>query len=430
MANTKNIIVKHKPLVLVLYANAYYPLRTTLRDHLFFLKQYADVRCFYFNVDTGTVPAYLKKINFDAIIFDTLLLSRRWNGETFFKENIVERIKYFSKRDTLKIVMPQDEWIFTDVLNEFINDFNIDYVLSVAPPTEWPTIYSKVDRRKVKFEQILTGYLSDRTLTTIDKILNQKKNRQYKIGYRASTSPPWLGKHGYLKTKIAEVFTSWCKSKNISHNISVKFEDTLYGDSWFEFLANCEFTISVEGGSTVHDPKGEVMKAGVTFKSKNTEAYYDEYEANCFKGMDGNLNLIALSPRHLEACATKTCQILIEGNYNGILKANEHYFELKKDFSNINEVHKLMNSDNEKTRLVNNAHRDIIEGGKYSYKKLSEKISAFVKSNTKSKSLQTKSAYWYLINRIINYYHVKKITDKNKILMSILTIFRMLKLNR
>ena len=45
-----------------------------------------------------------------------------------------------------------------------------------------------------------------------------------------------------------------------------------------------------------------------------------------------------VSSRHFEAAGTKTCQIMIEGRYNDILRANEHYIPLKRDLSNADEA--------------------------------------------------------------------------------------------
>ena len=79
------------------------------------------------------------------------------------------------------------------------------------------------------------------------------------------------------------------------------------------------------------------------------------------------LQLFAISPRHLEACATKTCQVLVEGSYNGILTAGEHFIELKKDFSNIHLVLDKIKEDKQREHIVNRAYKDIVQSGKYSY---------------------------------------------------------------
>ena len=45
-----------------------------------------------------------------------------------------------------------------------------------------------------------------------------------------------------------------------------------------------------------------------------------------------------ISSRHFDAIGTGTVQILLEGRYNDCLLANEHFVELKADYSNLHEV--------------------------------------------------------------------------------------------
>ena len=72
------------------------------------------------------------------------------------------------------------------------------------------------------------------------------------------------------------------------------------------------------------DWDGQVHEATGKYVKNHPDADYDEIERNCFPGMDGTFKGVAISPRHLEACATETCQILIEGHYNGILVPDKH----------------------------------------------------------------------------------------------------------
>ena len=46
----------------------------------------------------------------------------------------------------------------------------------------------------------------------------------------------------------------------------------------------------------------------------------------------------AISSRHFDAIGTRTCQILLEGRYNDILHAGEHYLSLAHDFGNLSEI--------------------------------------------------------------------------------------------
>jgi hypothetical protein len=46
----------------------------------------------------------------------------------------------------------------------------------------------------------------------------------------------------------------------------------------------------------------------------------------------------AISSRQFDAIGTKTCLVMLEGRYNDILVPNEHYIEVKKDYSNLSEA--------------------------------------------------------------------------------------------
>jgi hypothetical protein len=80
------------------------------------------------------------------------------------------------------------------------------------------------------------------------------------------------------------------------------------------------------------------------------------------------LHYVAISPRHLEACATRTCQVLVEGEYNGVLIAGRHYLELKRDFRNLEELLGTIKEDRLREQIVANAYRDVVESGKYTYR--------------------------------------------------------------
>jgi len=196
----------------------------------------------------------------------------------------------------------------------------------------------KGDFSKVKFFKVLTGYIED---STIEKIQNlaKNKNRKIDIGYRAIYEPKryYHGNYYHLKGKIGEVFEKYCKENAISCDISLKEKDFLYGTKWYKFLLNCKYILGIESGVTLIDRNGEIRKKTTEYINGNPQAQFDEVARNCFPREDGRISYFALAPRHLEACMTKTCQVLTEGEYNGILKPGIHYIELKKDFSNIKE---------------------------------------------------------------------------------------------
>jgi len=353
------------PKILIIINQHEYPLRSTVRDSIFCFEKYYDAEIFYLNTARlYSIPSHLKEIKFDLVIFHTVFMSFRWGLEKEYNR-LYKLLQYFRECSFTKVAMPQDEWIHTNLLNKFILDFGISRVFSVSPESEWPIIYNKIDFSKVNFHRILTGYIDP---SVVEKYSNPSlSDREITIGYRAFKAPPWLGKHGYLKTLIAEVFKKKSSEFDLVSDISVEEKDTFLGDAWYNFLLKCKYFIGVEGGSTILDPDGSIWKQGVNFLLTNPNASYEEIEKKVFHGKEGTLNLIAISPRHLECCITKTCQILIKGSYNGILIPGKHFIELNADFSNINSVMEIIKQDNLREQIANNAYNDIVLSKKYHY---------------------------------------------------------------
>jgi hypothetical protein len=63
------------------------------------------------------------------------------------------------------------------------------------------------------------------------------------------------------------------------------------------------------------------------------------------------------------------CQILFEGKYSGILQPMVHYIPLKKDFSNLDDVIRGFRDAALRRTLTENAYRDLIASGGYSYER-------------------------------------------------------------
>lgn len=157
-------------------------------------------------------------------------------------------------------------------------------------------------------------------------------------------------------------------------DISVDMADVHHGDEWYRFLASCRYFLGAEGGATVLDPDGALMRRTERYLDQHPGASFEQVEAACFPGEDGKLALFAISPRHLEACATRTCQVLVEGSYSGVLRAGEHYIPIRRDLSDVEQVLDTIQSDSERERITANAYRDVVASGRYTYRGLVSKI--------------------------------------------------------
>lgn len=358
--------------ILILYVSNQYPMRATLWDQLYCFRRYSDHNCFYLNFTVRRVAWYLKHVKFDLIIFGTLFLATRAADEWFSDPR--ERAQPLKSFEAVKIAFPQDEYLRTGVLADFINEFSLDWIFSLSPKTEWSKIYDRLDMSKVKLSHVLAGYLDDATVERIERLAREGAPRDIDLGYRTWRAAPNLGRHGFLRQQIAEVFQAEAPKHNLQTDISTRKEDTLWADAWYKFLLRCKYTISVEGGATVLDRDGSIQQKTESYLAEHPDASFDEVEQACFPGLDGGLRYVAISPRHLEACATRTCQVLVEGEYNSVLVPGRHYLELKRDFSNLEEVLDNIKQDNLRQEITEHAYRDIVASGNYTYRSFVDQV--------------------------------------------------------
>lgn len=350
--------------ILVIYSCAEFPTRQMTLSHIYCFSKYPNALIYYTNFFFAKVPFYLRFIDFDVIIYHNSLTGT-WNMKRFL--NNLKTLKKYKFINSKKVALFQDEYFNTDLLCKFINELNINQVFSVAPKTEWPKIYSKINLSKIKITQVLTGYIDEKFVEKVNKF---KIKKTIDIGYRTVWNNAFsLGKFGLLKSKIAEVFQKNSPKFKLNTDISCLRKDIITGDEWYKFLAKCKYTIGCESGASLLDADGSINKKINNYLKINPNASFEDVQSNCLKGLDGNLNLKAISPRHFEACITKTCQVLVEGDYNRILKPMVHYIPIKKDFSNINKILNDIKIDKLRTRITDAAYKDIIISNNYTYNK-------------------------------------------------------------
>jgi hypothetical protein len=361
--------------ILVVYGLFTHPLRSTVEDHLLAFRRYSSRRVFHLNARVQDVPAHILRRHYDMIVFHTTFLSNRWAPELF--REMCDRVEPLKALSGVRVAMPQDEFLRTKLVCDFIDDFGIDVVCSVAPESEWATIYPTVDRDRVRFHRVLTGYLDARTVHRIERITQATRAQDVDVGYRAWRGASWLGRHGTLKGRIADAVIERGRGRGLRLDVSTLDEDTLLGDDWFRFLARCRYTIGIEGGASVLDYDGSIKERTERYETEHAGASFDEVEAACFPGEDGRLALFAISPRHLEACATRTCQVLVEGSYNGILEPDRHYIQLRSDLSNLDAVLDCLGDEARRRRMVETAYRDVVASGRYTYRAMVEDVERF-----------------------------------------------------
>jgi hypothetical protein len=351
--------------ILVLYHSRLAPVRPAIADHLFSFRRYGGRPCIYVNLAVRSVPSWIGRLDIDLVVLHTILLSDRWQPDDF--RDVALRMRPLRSVRAPVVALPQDEFINTDVLVEVLADLRVDHVFSCAPEEEWPAIYGPLMARGTGVSRVLPGYLEPSTVSRIEALAAAAADRDIDIGYRAWRPKPWLGRFGMRKGWIADAFTEAGRAAGLRTDISLEPGDTLVGDDWFRFLLRCRYTIGVESGAGILDRDGRIRACSDDYVARRPAATFEEVEAHCFPGLDGNLRLRTISPRHLEACATRTPQILVEGAYSGILEAGRHFIPVREDLSDVAEVVASVRDGDGHREMVERAYDDIVASGRFGY---------------------------------------------------------------
>jgi hypothetical protein len=351
----------HKPRVLVLYWN---PPGNTLRgailDHLRALEHIQhppDV--LYVNAWDGG-PRWLDRVRPDAIVLHTTFLCVRWSH---LFPTWKWSLRWIADLDCPKVALPQDEYDHAHVLDEWLAELGVDLVVSNFDATARASLYPS-QAGGATFVHGFTGYIDEAAAERLAPTLLPHVERPLDIVYRASHLPYWFGSQGQLKHLVGSVVGDAATSVGMAVDVSTRYEDTILGAGWLSFLASGRVVLGCESGSSVLDRRGEVRAALQAMLATEPELTFEAASARMPPGWD-DYRYFALSPRHLEAVVTKTCQLLVEGHYEGVLEAGRHYVALRRDFSNLQDALAEISDPRRSQEIAEAAYEDVYLSGRY-----------------------------------------------------------------
>jgi hypothetical protein len=368
--------------ILVVYSQkAGFKNRKTIDDSLFCFGKYLE-NVYYLNylpeiefIDLNKLFGHYK---FDAIIYHYTFMCLRLHDAIYWNRTIDTFKRLFT--NSVQIMSPQDEYYQTDRLREFINAVNIDIVLTLASKKCARKLYPS--QNTAKFVTVLPGYINEETMSKINE-LSKTVKRDIDIGYRARKLSYSLGKHALIKTQIAEIFNEKLKGyPNITADIlnTGDEKNVFFGFDWYKFLLRSRTMLGCMGGASIIDSDGKWNKAVELYLNKKPKASF-EYVMNdmpMLKSMEGSLDYTAISPRCFEMAMTKTCQILVGHDY-GIMKPGVHYIELYEDYSNVDDILKIIQDKEYCDKIADNAYKELYLSRKYSYRRYTKKIENLIK---------------------------------------------------
>jgi hypothetical protein len=348
-------------LILYLHAEAE-PMRPTTVQHLRFLDHSLTPHDVLFWNALHGVPRWVRDYPFDVVLLHYSVLCMRWH--TPF-ERWRPSLDWIRESDAVRLAMPQDEYVCAHTLDEWLESLELDCVFSVLDERHWQTLYPRTSTR-TRMERSYTGFVDDRAAGLAKTLPLPHAERAQDIVYRARNLPFYVGHHGQLKHRIAEVVEPAARAHGLRTDISTRIADTKYGDAWFELLAGGRCVIGTESGSSALDPHGDLRRFEAAWRVEHPDATFEEFSALQPAGWD-DYEFTAVSPRLFEAAQTKTAQLLVEGAYDGIMEADRHYVPLRVDLSNLDEALDRIADPGETEAVAERAWEDLILSGNYSY---------------------------------------------------------------
>lgn len=347
----------------------------SISDHVdsFFL--YSENQVSRLNVVGLTSALDLYFSQFDVLIIHFNLVI---SDPAYISAQVRYSIKNFKG---LKVLFIQDEyrWIFRTL--SCIEALSINLLMSCVPLPDREKIYPASRFSHLEVVTVLTGYVPERLL---HYSLPSYDERLLDVGYRTRKIYYWLGRLGLEKNIIMDKFLPLASQYALKVDLSYHDQDRLFGEDWINFLRNSKASLGVESGSSLCDFSGEIQKRVEEHQMNHPNDSFEEVESIFFPNLDGQVKIQVISPRVFECAALKNLMIFFEGYYSGVLEPWRHYVPLKKDFSNMDEVVRILKSEDDWKRITDQAYQEIALNPKYHYRQFIQDLDSKIEQHLNS----------------------------------------------
>jgi hypothetical protein len=330
----------------------------TVLDHIESFRRFSRHQVRTFNPKAMRRSIALDLAEFDVIVVHySVILS----DPIYLAPHFLDKLRRFRG---LKIQFIQDDYRWVDRATAAARDVGIKVLFTVAPEPAASQVY---DERLpgVRRVHTLTGYVPD---NLVGRPLRPLRERTIDVGYRARDLPFWLGRLSREKAWIGQRFAELAPAYGLHCDIAWTEHDRIYGSQWIEFVSSCRATLGTESGASIADFDGSAEREVRAYLRKHPGAPYEEVHEAVLRPYEGNVFMNVVSPRVFESVSLGTALVMFPGQYSGVVTPGEHYIELEKNFSNMDEVVAHLRDDSFLANMTRRAYDDLIGSGRWSYR--------------------------------------------------------------
>ena len=286
-------------------------------------------------------PAEVIKAVTDIESYDLIVVSHIALGDDV--TDIARWTELLSKRRGALVSFIGNEYDLMAEKIAFLRDANVDIICSQLPLDAAQYFYEELrDARVISLPH---------ALNPDDYSAPANNVRGTDVGFIGAVYPAWVGDLERTMMILA--------TQEIAPLLQLKTDIRLQNvprASWASFLGNTRAVIGAESGSYYLHRKGQLLSDAKQWCAANPHAQFEEVEARFFTDRTGVPSGKTISSRHFEPIGTRTCQVLMEGSYAGVLVPNEHYIPVRKDLMDLPEALRRAADEGERLAMVNRAY--------------------------------------------------------------------------
>lgn len=345
--------------VLILHALGPKPYRPRFQEDLeLAVPTYAPagVRCLVHDLLLGT-PDFFADVQPDLVLIGPTAMAFRhrealWAG-------LHRHCGFLAALGIPIFAFPQDDYYYCGTMDEFFTAWRLARVYSVCPGP-WESLYPRYLAAGGHVELGYTSYMTP-ALRRQAAAAPPRQGRHLDVGYRGGTVPYLAGRLGLAKARLPQLAQDLFRDTAVRFDVQAGTGCVIRGRRWLDYLADCRFIMGCNSGSSLRIPDAAAEARIKSYLAAHPGASFDELEANCFPGEDGRYVYTAVSPRNIEAAVTGTVQLLLPGEYGGILRPGHDYWPVQEDLSNRQEVLDLIADEGRAAALAENCRQTMCE---------------------------------------------------------------------
>lgn len=262
---------------------------------------------------------------------------------------------YFDRRKCPLVAFIGNEYDLLPEKKRLLASLSTNYICTQLPLTVGTWLYEDVtSARVIEMPHALNQ----------NKYFDQKLERTNVLGFIGSLHPLWIGDNdrSCLIRRANELM--------LELNLRGLIDPTgrnLPSSQWATFLNESIGTIGAESGTYYLDKSGQLLMTAKEIMKSHPSMDFNELYGRVFESTSLEVRSAkCVSSRHFEPIGTRTCQLLLEGDYNNILMPDIHYIKIKRDMSNLQDaIFSLLDSD-ERMHIVDSAYHYVIANHTYS----------------------------------------------------------------